>query len=248
MPTPNLALPFIAQGQAQKEVTHNEALLRLDALVQIAVRSRSLAAPPGSPADGERWSVAAGATGAAAPSTSSAAPECPPLPRLRWAQQFEALRDASDTYLAATGARPKVFLVNLGPVAVHTARATFAKNFFEAGGIQATTSERGATTGFAEAGDAVADALASGAHLVWICSSDAVYAEGAVEVASALRDAGLSPVYLAGNPGDRRAAETEAGVSEFVHVGVDVLDVLRRAHESIGTPTGAVTSRNREER
>ena len=43
------------------------------------------------------------------------------------------LRDASDGYLAATGARPKVFLVNLGPVAVHTARATFAKNFFEAG-------------------------------------------------------------------------------------------------------------------
>jgi hypothetical protein len=64
MPTPNLALPFIAQGQAQKEVTHNEALLRLDALVQLAVRSRSLAAPPGSPADGERWIVAASATGA----------------------------------------------------------------------------------------------------------------------------------------------------------------------------------------
>ena len=64
MPTPNLALPFIAQGQAQKEVTHNEALLRLDALVQLAVRSRSLAAPPGSPADGERWIVGAGATGA----------------------------------------------------------------------------------------------------------------------------------------------------------------------------------------
>lgn len=64
MPTPNLALPFIAQGQAQKEVTHNEALLRLDALVQIAVRSRLLAAPPGSPADGERWIVAASPTGA----------------------------------------------------------------------------------------------------------------------------------------------------------------------------------------
>ena len=64
MPTPNLALPFIVQGQAQKEVTHNEALLRLDALVQIAVRSRSLSAPPGSPADGERWIVAASPNGA----------------------------------------------------------------------------------------------------------------------------------------------------------------------------------------
>jgi methylmalonyl-CoA mutase len=184
----------------------------------------------------------AGGSGAA-PSTSATPTEITPLTRVRWSQQFEALRDASDAYLAATGARPKVFLVNLGPVAVHTARATFAKNFFEAGGIEAITSERGATTGFDGPADAASDALASGAHLVCICSSDAVYAEQATSVASALRDAGLSPVYLAGNPGDRRDAETAAGVSEFVHVGVDVLDVLLRAHEHIGTPTGAVTSR-----
>jgi methylmalonyl-CoA mutase len=173
-------------------------------------------------------------------SSATTPTECEPLPRVRWAQQFEALRDASDTYLAATGARPKVFLVNLGPVAVHTARATFAKNFFEAGGIEATTSTRGSTVGFGEPAEAVADALHVGAHLVCLCSSDAVYAERAVEFASALRDAGLSPVYLAGNPGDRREAEQAAGVAEFVHVGVNVLEVLQRAHESIGTPSGMV--------
>lgn len=168
--------------------------------------------------------------------------ECEPLPRIRWAQEFERLRDASDGYLAATGARPKVFLVNLGPVAVHTARATFAKNFFEAGGIEAVTSETGATTGFDDPADAVRDALEVGAHLVCLCSSDAVYAERAVEFASALSAAGLAPLYLAGNPGDRRDAETAAGVSEFVHLGVDVLDVLERAHEAIGTPTGTTTT------
>ncbi|MTW18362.1 DUF2793 domain-containing protein [Rhodoplanes serenus] len=64
MPTPNLALPFIAQGQAQKEVTHNEALVRLDAFVHGSAKSRTLATPPGSPADGERWIVPSGATGA----------------------------------------------------------------------------------------------------------------------------------------------------------------------------------------
>jgi hypothetical protein len=64
MTTPNLGLPFILQGQAQKEVTHNEALIRLDALVHGSVRSRTLATPPGSPANGERWIVPAGATGA----------------------------------------------------------------------------------------------------------------------------------------------------------------------------------------
>jgi methylmalonyl-CoA mutase len=166
--------------------------------------------------------------------------ECEPLPRIRWAQEFEALRDASDGYMAATGARPKVFLVNLGPVAVHTARATFAKNFFEAGGIEAVTSETGSTSGFDDPADAVRDVLAVGAHLVCLCSSDGVYAERAVEFARALSAAGLSPLYLAGNPGDRRDEETAAGVTEFIHVGVDVLDVLRRAHEVVGTPSGVL--------
>jgi hypothetical protein len=62
--TPNLGLPFILQGQAQKEVTHNEALIRLDALVHGSVRSRTLTTPPGSPTNGQRWIVPPGATGA----------------------------------------------------------------------------------------------------------------------------------------------------------------------------------------
>ena len=59
-----LGLPCIMPAQAQKHVTHNEALRRLDALVQLAVRSRSLTAPPPAPAPGERHIVAAGAGGA----------------------------------------------------------------------------------------------------------------------------------------------------------------------------------------
>jgi hypothetical protein len=62
--TPNLALPYIAAAQAQKHVTHNEALDRLDGLVQLSVKDRDLTAPPGSPADGDRYIVATGATGA----------------------------------------------------------------------------------------------------------------------------------------------------------------------------------------
>ena len=60
-----------------------------------------------------------------------------PLPSMRLAEPFEALRDASDRFLAKTGARPKVFLANLGTPSDFTARATFAKNFYEAGGIEA---------------------------------------------------------------------------------------------------------------
>ena len=54
----------------------------------------------------------------------------------RLAEPFEALRDAADA-AAARGAPAKIFLANLGPVAAFTARATFAKNFFEAGGVEA---------------------------------------------------------------------------------------------------------------
>ena len=157
----------------------------------------------------------------------------PLLVPVRWAEQFESLRDAADA-AGADGAPPTVFLANLGPVAVHTARATFAKNLFEAGGIRSVTSDRGASTGFTTPAEVAQDFTASGARLVCICSSDAVYAESAQAVAAALTEAGAEHVYLAGDPGDRREAEQAAGVDDFVHVGVDVLAVLAEAHRVLG--------------
>jgi hypothetical protein len=62
--TVHLDLPLIEAAQAQKHVTHNEALLLLDAAVQLAVISRTLATPPASPAEGDRYLVAASPTGA----------------------------------------------------------------------------------------------------------------------------------------------------------------------------------------
>ena len=61
--TTHLLLPYILAAQAQKHVTHNEALRILDGLVQLSVLDRDLTAPPGSPADGDRYIVASGATG-----------------------------------------------------------------------------------------------------------------------------------------------------------------------------------------
>jgi len=59
--TPNLALPFILPAQAQKHVTHNEAIRALDCLVHLSVMSRTLNEPPASPGDGSRFIVAADA-------------------------------------------------------------------------------------------------------------------------------------------------------------------------------------------
>ncbi len=61
--SPHLLLPFILAAQAQKHVTHNEAIRLLDAIVQLSVLDRDLTVPPVSPVDGDRYIVASGATG-----------------------------------------------------------------------------------------------------------------------------------------------------------------------------------------
>ncbi|KTE28747.1 MULTISPECIES: DUF2793 domain-containing protein [unclassified Sphingopyxis] len=62
--TPRLALPLLAMAQAQKEVTHNEALALLDLLVQPAIEDGPQADPPVAPVAGQGWIVGAAATGA----------------------------------------------------------------------------------------------------------------------------------------------------------------------------------------
>jgi len=61
--TTHLGLPYLLAAQAQKHVTHNEALRLLDAMVQLSVLDRTRTAPLASPADGNRHLVASGATG-----------------------------------------------------------------------------------------------------------------------------------------------------------------------------------------
>ena len=58
-----LSLPYILPAQAQKHVTHNEALRQLDVIVQLAVTARNLSVPPATPVQGDRYIVAAGASG-----------------------------------------------------------------------------------------------------------------------------------------------------------------------------------------
>jgi hypothetical protein len=62
--TSNLSLPYIVAAQAQKHVTHNEALRALDAVVQLMALDKDLAAPPGAPAEGDRYIVGPSPTGA----------------------------------------------------------------------------------------------------------------------------------------------------------------------------------------
>jgi methylmalonyl-CoA mutase len=146
------------------------------------------------------------------------------LAPMRLAAPFEALRDKSDERLKASGARPKIFLANLGAAADFTARATFAKSFFETGGIEAID-----TQGFADPAAVATAFKASGAAIVCLCSSDKAYAEHAVAAAKALQAAGARHIYLAGRPGEQEAALREAGTGDFIFAGGDALAMLREA-------------------
>ena len=61
--TANLDLPYIIASQAKKHITHNEALRKLDVIVQLAIIDRDLIVPPSSPNDADRYLIASGANG-----------------------------------------------------------------------------------------------------------------------------------------------------------------------------------------
>jgi methylmalonyl-CoA mutase len=162
----------------------------------------------------------------ATPQETTIAVRSEPLPGLRLAEPFEKLRDRSDQILKASGKRPRVFLANLGSAADFTARATFAKSFFEAGGIEAIDS-----TGFSDPSALAAAWKASGTALVCLCSSDKVYAQQAADVARALTGAGAKHIYLAGRPGEQEITLRGGGIADFIFAGGDVLALLGEAYE-----------------
>ncbi|SDF90312.1 methylmalonyl-CoA mutase [Lentzea fradiae] len=144
------------------------------------------------------------------------------LPRVRYAQAFEELRDLAD----AQPERPKVFLATLGPVAAHTARATFAANLFNAGGF--ATPDAGPTR---SPEDVVAKFQASGAKVAVLCGSDKSYAELAASTVEALRGAGAERVLLAGR-------FNEVDVDGHVHQGCPALEILNGTYEFLAIETG----------
>lgn len=152
----------------------------------------------------------------------------PPLPGLdrRDALGFEDLRAASDAALAVAGVRPSVFLANIGPLAAYTERATWARNFFEAGGIAAIPG------GGADSAQALAAGFRdSGATIACLCGRDADYAALA-GAAEALRAAGAAAVYMTGTPAtlDGLAAADLRALDRVLHDGSDALSILGEMH------------------
>jgi methylmalonyl-CoA mutase len=87
----------------------------------------------------------------------------------------------------------------------------------------------------------VAAFRASRARVVCLATSDRLYAEHAVAVASALTEAGAGPIWLAGSPGARAKEYSAAGIDHFVFTGVNALGVLRDVHHQAGIDDGEAT-------
>lgn len=135
----------------------------------------------------------------------------------RHAQGFEALRHA------AQKAKPKVFMACIGDMASYTPRANFATNLYNAGGLSAVMGDGGT--------DALAIAEAfkkSNAKIAVICGSDGDYDSHAEAVATALHEAGVTHLALAGKP-----RET-AHIDDYCFAGCAALTYLRAIHAKLG--------------
>lgn len=148
----------------------------------------------------------------------------------RGAEIFEALRAAAENYAAQTGARPRVFLANMGPIPQHKPRADFATGFFEVGGFEVITNN-----GFATPAEAAQAAIDSGAPVVVICSTDATYPEIVPPLTKAIKAANPdTSVILAGYPADQIEAHKQAGVDEFIHLRANCHAILLTLQKKIG--------------
>lgn len=154
--------------------------------------------------------------------TDSACEENPAgLPSKRAASDFEALRLATE---AATN-RPKVFMLTIGNLAMRLARAQFSTNFFGCAGYEIIDN-----LGFKTVEEGVDAALAKGADIVVLCSSDDEYAELAPAAFKYLD--GRAEFVVAGAPAcmdDLKAV----GINEFVHVRCNVLDTLKAFNDRL---------------
>lgn len=138
------------------------------------------------------------------------------LPQTRLSEPFEALRAASDAFREETDVPPAVFIARLGPEAESSERATFAENIFALAGIVAIEGD----------GVDIAALRASGARIACLCASDATYRDMADAAAAALSEAGAKALYLVGDPD---AGAVDSGIGSFIHVGCNVLGILREA-------------------
>lgn len=146
------------------------------------------------------------------------------LPAQRAVQKLEGLRTAIAKNKADTNT--KIFLLNMGSIAEHKARADFASAFLQVGGFEVIS-----PLGFESVTQAVDAAKASGAAAYCLCSTDEHYQSLVPEICSALKG---EVILLAGYPTDKVQDYTENGIAQFIHLRADLFDTLHKLSVSLG--------------
>lgn len=150
----------------------------------------------------------------------------PKLEQARAAEPFEKMRNA----VWNAEKRPQIFLANMGPVRQHKARADFTTGFFDVGGFEILTN-----SGFKDVPAAAEAAVASGAEIVVICSTDDTYPEIVPALTQAIKSAKpQTQVVLAGYPTDYVEAFKTAGVDEFIHIKANCYAVNKALLAKVG--------------
>lgn len=153
----------------------------------------------------------------------------PAMPRLRYARQWEALRDGAQAFSEQHGDLPQAFLACVGRIPEHRARATFAQNLFGAAGIHAPMND-----GWQSIEEIVEAFKETGAPIACICSTDKQYAEIVVPLTTALRNAGAQRVVVTGKAGEHKDAWDNAGVDTTIYIGCNALHTMRELLLSYG--------------
>jgi methylmalonyl-CoA mutase len=148
----------------------------------------------------------------------------------RGAMPFERLRLNTEKWTKTNGRRPKVFLLKTGNVAMRQARAGFITNFFGCAGYEIIDAHP-----FDSALDGVVAAVSEKADIVAICSSDEEYATIAPVIAQELKRGGKHiHCVVAGYPSEIIDALKQAGVDDFIHVKLNLLETLNRYNVLLG--------------
>lgn len=141
---------------------------------------------------------------------------------------FEQLRDRSTAYAQQHGCAPSVFVACLGQRRDFGARETFTSSLLAVAGLAVERSEGGT------ADEIGARAKEAGARVAVLCSSRDQYGQSGVEVARALRAAGVEAVYIAGKASE--LGENADAVDEAIFAGSNVVPILTGMLDLLGAP------------
>jgi methylmalonyl-CoA mutase len=135
---------------------------------------------------------------------------------------FEILRSATEKFVKDGHKRPEVFLFTFGNLAMLRARAGFITNFFGCAGFGIIDNP-----GFSEFNEGAEAAVASGAEIIVLCSSDEEYIQSASEICKLIRAKKPNAwIAVAGYPKDAVDQLKAAGVNDFIHIRSNLLETL----------------------